>query len=214
MEKLDTQFFDIPSDVLDEIQLNIQNIIESFDIPDTNKNDVINKINFMYAQTKQMTFTDALTKLFNRRHFDSEFIKEYKRAKRYNNDLSIAIIDIDYFKNINDTYGHLCGDYVLKEVAYIMTQNFRQTDTLFRYGGEEFVVILTETSAQNALIPLERLRSRIENNKFKYQNKELKITISAGICGDGENSEDILYNADKALFKAKENGRNQISLAD
>lgn len=206
--------FEIPSDVLDEIQLNIQSIIESFDIPMDNKNDVLKKINFMYTQTKQMTVTDALTRLFNRRHFDNEFEKEYKRAKRYSNDLSVAIIDIDYFKNINDAYGHLCGDYVLKEIAYIMTQNFRQTDTLFRYGGEEFVVILTETSTQNALIPLERLRLRIENHKFQYKDQQLGVTISVGICGDGENPEDILYKADKALYKSKENGRNQISLAD
>ena len=92
--------FEIPSDVLDEIQNNIQNIIEGFDIPEANKMDVIKKINFMYTQTKQMSVTDALTGLFNRRHFESEFEREYKRAKRYNNDLSLAIIDIDFFKKI------------------------------------------------------------------------------------------------------------------
>ena len=156
--------FEIPSDVLDEIQSNIQNIIENFDIPDANKMDVINKINFMYTQTKQMSVRDPLTKLFNRRHFETELEREYKRAKRYKNDLSLAIIDIDFFKRINDTYGHSCGDYILKEVAYIMNQNFRQTDTIFRYGGEEFVVLLTETPASTACVPLERLRKRIEEN--------------------------------------------------
>ena len=94
--------FDIPSDVLDEIQKNIQNIIEGFDIPDDNKMEVIKKINFMYTQTKQMSFTDPLTRLSNRRHFETSLEREYMRAKRYNSDLSVAIIDIDFF-----TFEHL-----------------------------------------------------------------------------------------------------------
>ena len=157
--------FDIPENILDEIQSNIQSIIENLDVPDANKTEVIKKINFMYTQSKQLTVTDNLTKLFNRRHFDFEFEREFKRAKRYNNALSVAIIDIDFFKNINDTYGHLCGDYVLKEVAFIIKDNFRQTDVVCRYGGEEFAIILTETPENTSVIPLERLRKRIENNK-------------------------------------------------
>ena len=124
--------FDLPSDVLDEIQRNIQDIIESFDIPDDNKFDVIRKINFMYTQTKQMSITDALTNLYNRRYFETSFEREFARAKRYNTDLSMVIFDIDFFKRINDTYGHLCGDYVLKEISWLMIENFRQTDIIFR----------------------------------------------------------------------------------
>ena len=123
--------FEIPSDVLDEIQRNIQNIIEGFDIPDDNKMDVIKKINFMYTQTKQMSVTDALTKLYNRRRFESDFEREYKRAKRYNSELSLAIIDIDFFKKFNDTYGHSCGDYVLK-VADIGNASL---GPFLRFGG-------------------------------------------------------------------------------
>lgn len=208
--------FEIPSDVLDEIQMNIQNIIESFDIPDVNKIDVIKKINFMYKQTKHMSVTDPLTKLFNRRHFETEFEREYKRAKRYNNDLSIAVIDIDFFKKINDTYGHSCGDYVLREIAYIMTDNFRQTDILFRYGGEEFVVVLTETSSDTACVPIERLRNRIENNEFRFNNQQIKVTISAGISSktDFENCYEMFDDADKALYKAKETGRNRYCTSE
>jgi len=207
--------FEIPSDVLDEIQINIQNIIESFDIPNDNKLDVIKKINFMYTQTKQMSVTDPLTKLFNRRHFDIEFEREYKRAKRYQNDLSIAIIDIDYFKKINDTYGHSCGDYVLKEIAYLMNKNFRQTDTLFRYGGEEFVVVLTETPKETAHIPMERLRKLVENHVFKFHNEEIKVTISVGINSktDYESALYMFDDADKALYEAKKSGRNRIETA-
>ena len=202
--------FEIPSAVLDEIQLNIQNIIESFDIPDNNKLEVIKKINFMYTQTKQMSITDPLTRLFNRRHFEFEFDREFKRAKRYNNPLSIAIADIDFFKNINDTYGHSCGDYVLKEVAYLIANNFRQTDLIFRYGGEEFVIILTETANENSLIPLERLRKTIENHNFRFNNKEIKITLSIGVSSNLETMQNMIDEADKNLYKAKNNGRNRV----
>lgn len=208
--------FEIPSDLLDEIQNNIQDIIQSFDIPDANKTEVIKKINFMYTKTRQLSVTDALTKLYNRRHFESEFEKEFKRAKRYKNDLSIAIIDIDFFKKVNDTYGHLCGDYILKETAYLMAQNFRQTDTLFRYGGEEFVVLLTETNANNAPVPLERLRKKIENHKYIYDNQELKITVSIGVSSNIEFDicDKMLEDADKALYKAKNEGRNRVKSAE
>ena len=211
MENVEITNFELPADVLDEIQHNIENIIESFDIPDANKMDVIKKINFMYTQTKQMSVTDPLTHLFNRRHFEAEFEREYKRAKRYNNDLSLAVIDIDFFKKINDTYGHSCGDYVLKEIAYLMNKNFRQTDTLFRYGGEEFVVILTETSDLTAKVPLERLRKRVENHIFKFNNQEIKVTISIGVTSrtDFENYLEMFDDADKALYKAKNDGRNK-----
>ena len=112
----------------------------------------------MYSSTIHMSVTDPLTKLYNRRHFESNFEREYIRAKRYNSPLSLAIVDIDFFKKFNDTNGHSCGDYVLRELAYNMLQNFRQTDMVFRYGGEEFAVILTETPAETAVVPAEDLR--------------------------------------------------------
>ncbi len=206
--------FEIPSELLDEIQKNIKDIIVSFDIPDNNKMDVIRKINFMYKHTKHLSETDALTKLNNRRCFENCFDKEFARAKRYGNKLSIGIIDVDFFKKINDTYGHLCGDYILQEVAYNIVNNFRQTDFVFRYGGEEFTVILTETSAESAQIPFERLRKTIEEQVFKYNNKDIKVTISAGISSNTELQDawDMLDEADKALYKAKNNGRNRVEL--
>ena len=206
--------FEIPSELLDEIQKNIKDIIVSFDIPDNNKMDVIRKINFMYKHTKHLSETDALTKLNNRRCFENCFNKEFARAKRYGNKLSIGIIDVDFFKKINDTYGHLCGDYILQEVAYNIVNNFRQTDFVFRYGGEEFTVILTETSAESAQIPFERLRKTIEEQVFRYDNKDIKVTISAGISSNTklQDAWDMLDEADKALYKAKNNGRNRVEL--
>ena len=137
--------FNFSEEMLDEIQKNIEEIISNFPVPEDNKLDVIKKINFMYSQTRYLSLTDALTGLYNRRHFNAELEREFMRSKRYGGDLCIAIIDIDFFKKINDTYGHLCGDYVLKEVAYLILGNFRKTDMVFRYGGEEFVVLMTET---------------------------------------------------------------------
>ena len=142
------------------------------------------------------------------------FDREFNRAKRYKSELSLAVIDIDLFKSFNDTYGHSCGDYVLKELAYLLVQNFRQTDLIFRYGGEEFVILLTETPLENAFIPLERLRKAVEENRFRYKGQDLKVTISGGISSnnDIENLWDMFDLADKALYKAKECGRNQIKL--
>ena len=215
METNSNTDFNIPSELLDEIQKNIQDIIESFDIPDDNKMEVIKKINFMYTQTKHMSVTDDLTKLYNRRHFENNFEREYMRAKRYNSFLSLAIVDIDFFKKFNDTYGHLCGDYVLRELAYNMLQNFRETDMVFKYGGEEFVVILTETSAQTAVVPLERLRKFVENYNFKFRGQDLKVTVSIGVSSNTkfETPWEMFDDADKALYEAKKNGRNRVSSA-
>lgn len=207
--------FELTNEMLDEIQKNIQNIIESFDVPDDNKIDVIKKINFMYSQSKHLSLTDALTGLYNRRHFETNLEREFLRAKRYRSNLSLAITDIDFFKKINDTFGHSCGDYVLKETAFLINETFRKTDMVFRYGGEEFVIILTETDAGNALIPLERLRNAVESNKFKYNNQIIDVTISIGITSDLDNSNtpwEMFNLADSALYRAKNNGRNQVSL--
>jgi len=205
--------FDLSPELLDEIQLNIEEIIKGFPISETNKMDVIKKINFMYSHTKHLSVTDPLTGLYNRRHFDNMIEREFLRAQRYSNDLSVAIIDVDFFKKVNDTYGHLCGDYVLKEVAYLTLQTFRKTDMVFRYGGEEILVILTETPLEKAIIPLERLRKAIENYPFNYDNNDIHVTVSIGVESLNENVgcfEELIDNADKALYYAKENGRNQV----
>lgn len=205
--------FNFSEEMLDEIQKNIEEIISNFPVPEDNKLDVIKKINFMYSQTRYLSLTDALTGLYNRRHFNAELEREFMRSKRYGGNLCIAIIDIDFFKKINDTYGHICGDYVLKEVAYLMLENFRKTDMVFRYGGEEFVVIMTETSLENSLIPLERLRKTIENNNFTYKGEKIKVTISIGAeINHTESPDEFLNNADKALYQAKQSGRNKTVL--
>ena len=207
--------FDFSPEVLDEIQSNIEEIIKSFPISDGSKLDVIKKINFMYSQTRYMSVTDPLTGLYNRRYLENILEREFLRAKRYQNELSIAIFDIDFFKKFNDTYGHSCGDYVLKEAAYLMLNNFRQTDFVFRYGGEEFAVILTETSGENSLIPLERLRKTIEDYSFKFGGEILNVTISIGVSSntDFKTPQEMFDDADRALYNAKNSGRNMVKSA-
>ncbi len=207
--------FDIPDSVLDQIQQNIQDIIRNFDVPEENKEEVINQINYIYTRTKYLSITDELTGLSNRRCFDTTLEKEFLRAKRYKNKLTLVMFDIDFFKNVNDTYGHQCGDFILKQVANAALQTFRKTDTVFRFGGEEFAVILTETDINQAFIPLERFRKTIETLNSFYQNQEVNITVSIGAYQFEdwlESKEDFIEKTDEALYEAKNLGRNKTVL--
>lgn len=171
------------------------------------------KMKFLYSETEYLSVTDGLTGLYNRRHFEYNIEREFLRTKRYPRDLSLAILDIDFFKKVNDNYGHQFGDYVLKEVSKLLSQSFRKTDMIYRYGGEELTVILTETSVDNAIIPLERLRQRVEEHKFEYNGVETNLTISVGIStnfGAFEHVKQLVESADKALYKAKQTGRNKV----
>lgn len=213
VENLEEMSFDIPDGLLDEIQQNIQQIISDFDVPEENKMEVIKQINYIYTRTKYLSITDELTGLSNRRCFDSTFEKEFLRAQRYNNKLTLVMFDIDHFKMVNDTYGHQCGDYILKQVSNAALQTFRKTDTVFRFGGEEFVVILTETDIEQAKIPLERFRKTIETLDLNYESNKINITVSIGACQLTENitsKEEFLHKTDDALYEAKNLGRNQV----
>lgn len=213
VENLEYTEFDIPDTLLDEIQQNIEHIIRDFDVPEENKMEVIKQINYIYTRTKYLSITDELTGLSNRRCFDTTLEKEFLRALRYNNKLTLVMFDIDHFKAVNDTYGHPCGDYILKEVANAALQTFRKTDTVFRFGGEEFVVILTETDLKQSKIPLERFRKTIETLDLNYQNQPVKITVSIGACQLDQsigNKEEFLQKTDNALYDAKNSGRNKV----
>lgn len=217
VEDLDVMSFDIPDNVLDEIQQNIEHIIRDFDVPEENKLEVIKQINFMYSRTKFLSLTDELTGLSNRRCFDNTFEKEFLRAQRYKNNLTLVMFDIDFFKQVNDTYGHQCGDFILKQVSNAALQTFRKTDTVFRFGGEEFTVILTETDINQAIIPLERFRKTIETLNLSYQGQDIHVTVSIGACQLTDNistKDNFIEETDKALYKAKNEGRNRTILAD
>lgn len=173
------------------------------------------KMKYQYTEKEFMSVLDGLTGLYNRRQFEIGLEQECNRTKRHPSDFSLAILDIDFFKKVNDTYGHQYGDYVLKTVADLMKQSFRKTDLLYRYGGEELVMIMPETNIEGALIPVQRLRRMVEEYDFDYNGVKAKVTVSIGLTMNYSNlntSADILKSADEALYRAKEEGRNRVIL--
>ena len=173
------------------------------------------KMKYQYTEKEFMSVLDGLTGLYNRRQFEIGFEQECNRTKRHPSDFSLAILDIDFFKKVNDTYGHQYGDYVLKTVADLMKQSFRKTDLLYRYGGEELVMIMPETNIEGALIPVQRLRRMVEEYDFDYNGVKAKVTVSIGLTMNYQSlnsSADILKSADEALYRAKEEGRNRVIL--
>lgn len=158
---------------------------------------------------------DSLTKLYNRKTFFKELEKEIKRVSRYNTQMSVAIIDLDYFKKCNDTYGHVFGDSVLIKVSEFLLSSLRETDFAGRFGGEEFLVAMPETDKEGAKIVIERFRKSVQEMEFEIPG--FRITFSAGIATipeDGNEGDDIVRTADIALYKAKNNGRNRVEVFD
>jgi two-component system cell cycle response regulator len=162
---------------------------------------------------KQATL-DPLTKIYNRKHFNGEIESEVARARRYGRPLSFLMMDIDFFKKVNDTWGHSAGDYVLKTVASAMKDTLRAQDILARFGGEEFALILPETNNENAFALAEKLRVKIEKTVFEYEGTKIAVTISIGVATlktAHAGPDDLLAEADKNLYVAKDAGRNRVS---
>jgi diguanylate cyclase (GGDEF)-like protein len=162
-------------------------------------------------QAEKMAETDPLTNIYNRRKFSKLLDQEIQRVKRYDRSLSMALLDIDHFKRVNDTYGHDTGDYVLRRITELIKENIRITDILARYGGEEFVIIIPETDVKGASRQIERMRKTIEKNSFSGVGN---LTISVGITHyrRGDSCKSMITRADKALYLAKEAGRNRIRI--
>ncbi len=160
--------------------------------------------------------TDRLTGLYNRGYWEESFESEFNRCQRYKMDSSILIFDIDHFKKVNDTYGHQAGDEVIRMTASLVREMIRKTDVAGRYGGEEFVIYLPNTSEDKGSIFAERLRQKVEEMEVCYQAEVIHFTISVGICGYHntlENHEKWIEKADQALYHSKETGRNKVMLA-
>ena len=167
----------------------------------------------LYSDTRYLSITDWLTHLYNRRYFDETIEREYLRAIRYNKSLTLCLIDVDFFKKINDNYGHKMGDFVLYTLSQMIIKNFRKTDYIFRFGGEEIMVLLPETTVNKALFPTERLRKSIQDFLFEFGEVSINLTVSVGIADnrkDVDSFEDLIKNSDVALYKAKNLGRNRI----
>jgi diguanylate cyclase (GGDEF)-like protein len=163
----------------------------------------------------KLATTDTLTGLFNRGQVDDRFAQELSRARRYNKPLTIAVIDLDNFKLLNDAYGHLAGDNVLRNIGSILRSSFRETDTAGRYGGEEFMVILPETHMEAARQKLEFLRNLVASTPFALapHTERVRVTISVGLASfpqHGQSAGDLFASADERMFQAKREGRNKV----
>lgn len=166
----------------------------------------------LYQEAIRCARLDALTGVGNRFAFSRAFDREHALAIRHQNDLSLLILDVDHFKSINDHYGHLIGDQVLKEIAQEIENAMRQTDMVFRYGGEEFTAILTKTNAEGAAVIAERIRKRVADATILSGGERIPVTISIGVSSSSSSIEGraMFEQADNNLYRAKRNGRNQV----
>lgn len=170
----------------------------------------------LYQSALESALRDELTGCGNKRALDASLHREAELSRRHRTPLSILMIDADHFKKINDVHGHLAGDHVLKEIAHVIKHSARQSDLCFRYGGEEFLLILDDTDTSQASAIAERIRAAIEQHVFNYNGKLIPVTVSVGSATflDSENLEDFKQRADGALYHAKENGRNLAASAE
>lgn len=170
----------------------------------------------LVEKIRQQSVEDQLTKTFNRRYFTQKVKEEFRRAKRYERELCILVIDVDKFKFYNDTYGHLQGDILLSEVAKIFRQNTREQDIICRYGGDEFVILFPETDEESGWMKAERLRRMVERHLFPnivQREVDIRLSISVGLAsarGDVETEKELFKRADEALYEAKRRGRNIV----
>lgn len=166
------------------------------------------------AKMAEMSTKDELTGLYNRRYFSEALDREVARALRFRSALVLCIIDLDFFKQINDKYGHPAGDAVLSRMGRLLKDVVRESDLICRYGGEEFAIILPSTTPEKAVVGCERLRNRIGGYDFKYEDTIINVTLSVGLADldrlDYKTSENLISSADKALYIAKQRGRNQV----
>lgn len=160
--------------------------------------------------------TDQLTGLYNRRYFVDKIEYEIGRSKRNVTTFAIIIGDLDDFKQINDMYGHLAGDYVLIEVARMMQESVRSQDIISRWGGEEFIIILPDTDEEGALIVAEKIRTKIADFNFIYESRTLNVTVTFGVTryGSGLSANDMIKKADNALYQGKRHGKNKTIIMD
>ncbi|HEX9243272.1 MAG TPA: GGDEF domain-containing protein [Anaeromyxobacter sp.] len=173
---------------------------------------------FYQVRLAEGAFQDALTGLYNRRHLDERLTSELAAAQRHGRALSLLLVDIDHFKQVNDAHGHLAGDEALKMVAFVLRGAVRKEDVLARFGGEEFCVIARETPLDGALALAERIRLAVERSQFTWEGRQLGVTVSVGLTVSvgaatfvpGRSERDLLGAADRALYAAKQQGRNRV----
>lgn len=165
-----------------------------------------------HEEIYRMTIVDGLTQIHNKRYLFEALEREVIRARRHQRDLSALMFDIDFFKRINDQFGHLAGDYVLRELARVVQDRIRRDEVFARYGGEEFAIILPETPLEGASALAENLRQRVGEHEFLFQGERIPVTISVGCAKleDNASATDLIQKADDKLYQAKRTGRNRV----
>lgn len=217
--------------------------IKPFSLIMMEANEELGRLNFSYAQMvlelkqakqsteqlaielkmandnlRELAFRDGLTGLYNHRYFQEVLKGELERAERYSHQVTFMLIDLDYFKKVNDTFGHPAGDYVLQEVAKMLVKLVRRCDIVARYGGEEFAIILPETGDSGAKVLAQRVRRGIEQMKIEYSNQFIPVTISCGLATSdfavrSTTRATLIKDSDQALYRAKKNGRNRVEIS-
>jgi diguanylate cyclase (GGDEF)-like protein len=179
-----------------------------------NQSHIVCENSLLIERLRDLSIRDGLTEIYNHRHSLELLNGEFGRVGRYNESLSVMMIDIDHFKKINDRYGHQVGDAILREVARLLTGALRSVDALGRYGGEEFVVMLPHTRYDEARQTAERLRAIVEKHVFRAYDRELRLTVSVGVAAYPsagiENPGALIRESDRALYRAKQAGRNRV----
>lgn len=168
-----------------------------------------------HEEIYRLTILDGLTGVHNKRFFSEFLERELARAQRHRRPLSLALLDLDHFKKINDTHGHLVGDTTLKRVARVIQDRVRQDELLARYGGEEFAVVLPETDMRGAQTFAETVRRQVEEQSFAFDGQEIRVTVSIGVATleSNDDSDALIREADDQLYRAKAAGRNKIAPA-
>ena len=177
---------------------------------------LINERDKMIERLKKLSIQDPLTELFNSRHFYAQLGEEIQRSERYLHPLSLIFIDIDHFKAINDTYGHMVGDQALLLIAKKMQASLRSQDTAYRFAGDEFTIILPETTSDNAKFVADRIKAEMEKESLVIREQEIaKITLSMGVAEyqRNEKKEQFVHRADVTMYEAKKKGRNSIAVS-
>ncbi len=166
-----------------------------------------------HEEIYRLTTIDGLTQIYNKRYFVETLEREIGRAQRYRRHLSLIMFDIDHFKQINDTHGHLAGDHILRQLAATVKTRIRREDILARYGGEEFAIVLPEIDSANAVVFAEKVRALIERTVFEFEDVRIPLTVSVGVAcltPDLGAPEELVKLADEKLYVAKEQGRNRV----
>ncbi len=167
-----------------------------------------------HEEIYRLMTVDGLTQIYNRRYFNEALEREMNRSQRYKRNLSLILFDIDFFKRVNDTFGHLAGDHLLRHIAGIVKPRLRRDDIFARTGGEEFAVLLPEIPVEGARITAEKIRRIVETAQFVYERQAMRCTVSlgvAGLRGDELTPDDFYKVADTVMYQAKQAGRNQVA---